>query len=361
MSTPRPTVAVIGLGYGRAHIPAFQAHGCSVVAVCQRDQAAAKAVADAYGVPRVFARWEDLLTDARPDVVVIATPPDSHRAIALAAFDRGAHVLCEKPLALTAAEAREMVEAARRAGRVAMTGFNWRFPVAMQAFRARAAGGALGRLFHVSARWINPRWADERAQPTWRMDRRQAGHGVMGDAGVHLVDLVHCTFGRIARVCANAGIGYPSRTVPGGERPADAEDFCEVLAELDSGAHLTLALSRVAHGVNEHGIEAFGSGGALAYRLGRETPRWYEGELRAATPGGTLQPVEVPGPPPITDRDPMDVIGKATIAPLVERLLRAIATGEPASPSFEDGHRAQLVLDAVLESARRRTWVDVPA
>ena len=107
-----PTVAIIGLGFGRAHIPAFQAHGCRVVALCQRDQAAARKIADTYGVPEVFARWEETLDRARPDVVVIATPPHLHHDIALAAIARGAHVLCEKPVAMTEAQALAMVDAA---------------------------------------------------------------------------------------------------------------------------------------------------------------------------------------------------------------------------------------------------------
>ena len=78
------TVGIVGLGFGRAHIPAFQAHGCEVIAVCQRDEAAARAVAERYGVPHVFDRWERMLTEAKPEIVVIATPPALHEAIALA-------------------------------------------------------------------------------------------------------------------------------------------------------------------------------------------------------------------------------------------------------------------------------------
>lgn len=354
----KPTVGVIGLGYGRAHIPAFQAHGCPVVAVSQRDEASARKVAAAYGVPDVFTRWEELLERARPQVVVIATPPHLHLPIARAAFAAGAHVLCEKPLALSRAEAAAMLEVARGAGRVAMTAFNWRFPAAMQRMRALLAEGAVGRPLHVAARWLNPRWADETAAPTWRMDRTQAGHGAMGDAGVHLVDLLRWHLGEFRRVCALTGIAYPARTVPGGGRAGDAEDYCVLLAELASGVQVTLCVSRAAHGVNEHTLEVFGTGGALAYRLGRDSTRWYTGELRAARPGAMLAPVEVEAGPPLTG-DQLDVIGRATIAPLVGRFLDAIDRGGPAAPSFEDGSRAQAVLDAALESARRGAWVDV--
>ena len=84
-SAPR-TVGIIGLGFGRAHIPAFQGHGCEVVAVCQRDQKVAREVAERYGVPQIFERWEEMLQQARPDIVVIAAPPSLHRAIAVEAL-----------------------------------------------------------------------------------------------------------------------------------------------------------------------------------------------------------------------------------------------------------------------------------
>lgn len=360
METPARTVGIIGLGFGRAHIPAFQANGCRVVAVCQRNAQQAKAVADAYGVPAVFTEWEAMLDTARPEIVVIATPPHLHRPIALAAFARGAHVLCEKPLALTQAEAREMIAAAAAARRVAMTCFNWRFTAAIQRFHALVAEGALGRVLHAGARWLGARWADERVPATWRMDRAQAGHGAMGDMGVHLIDQIRWNFGEFRRVTAQSGLAYPSRTAPGGSR-ADAEDFCTVLAEIDSGVQVTLTVSRAAHGTNEHTLEAYGTEGGLAYRLQRMGPNWWEGELRTATPGKLLGAVEVA---PIAERTPrgdqIDETGRGTIAPLVARFLRAIATGEPVSPSFEDGRAAQAVLDAVVESTRRSAWVDVP-
>src|SRR6266852_1327340 len=235
MARKKHRVGIVGLGFGRAHIPAFQANGCEVVAVCQRNQETARAVAERYRVPGVFERWEQMLDETKPDIVVIASPPNLHREIALRAFEQGAHVLCEKPLAMTAAEGREMAEAARRAQRVAMTSFNWRFIPAMQRFHALVEEGAVGRLFHAAGRWLGARWADESAPITWRMDRTQAGHGAMGDMGVHVIDLIRWSFGEFKRLTAQAGIAYPGRTVPGTGKVVDAEDYCTVTAELVSG------------------------------------------------------------------------------------------------------------------------------
>lgn len=356
------TVGIIGLGYGRAHIPAFQARGCRVIAVCQRDRMKAQQVAERYGVPEVYERWEEMLEGARPEIVVIATPTHLHHPIALRALAGGAHVLCEKPLALTMAEGQAMAAAARRAGRVAMTSFNWRFTAGLAELEARVRAGSLGRVFQVAGRWLGGRWADERAAATWRMDRAQAGHGAMGDMGVHVVDLVRWLFGEFTRVLAHSGIAYPDRSLPGASKPAIAEDYCAVAAELASGAHVTLNVNRVAHGVNEHTLEVYGSRGAAHYRMIRVGARWWDGELWVSEGGAPLRRVELRSAsfPSIEEGDASEIIGKTTIAPLVARLLDGIARGTTPSPSMEDGVRAQAVLDALLESESRRAWVEVP-
>src|SRR6266545_3302845 len=234
MARKKHRVGIVGLGFGRAHIPAFQANGCEVVAVCQRNQETARSVAERYHVPGVFERWERMLEETKPDIVVIASPPNLHREIALRAFEQGAHVLCEKPLAMTAV--------------------NWRFIPAMQRFHSLVEEGAVGRLFHAAGRWLGARWAVESAPVTWRMDRAQAGHGAMGDMGVHVIDLIRWHFGELARVTAQAGVAYPPRSAPGGQ-PIDAEDFCSVMGELVSGGQVTFSVSRAARGTNESFLE----------------------------------------------------------------------------------------------------------
>jgi predicted dehydrogenase len=355
-----PTVGIIGLGIGRAHIRGFQANGCPVVAVCQRNHAAAREVAERYKIPAAFARWQDLIQEAKPEIVVIASPPHLHREIALAAFAAGAHVLCEKPLAMNQAETADMIAAARQHNRIAMTCFNWRYSAAMQEMSRRLAAHAVGRVMHVNARWFGAGWADAATKATWRMDRQQAGFGAMGDMGVHVIDLVLSNLGAIRRVTAASGVAYPERSAPGINRPADADDYTMVIAELEGGALASLAINRVAHGTNEHTLEVFGDKGALAYRLARPGARWYDAELRASEGGAALAPVAVPPlDAKMADGDPMEQLGGSLMAALVARLLDGIKSGRTPSPSLEDGARAQRVLDAVAASAAGGGWVPV--
>src|SRR3989441_2305169 len=236
MTQHAPTVGILARGFGRAPTPASKVNGCGVVALCRRAQPSAKAVADRYGVEHVFGRWEEMLETAKPEIVVIAPPPHLHRAIAIRAFGTGAHVLCEKPIAMTRTDAEAMVDAAHRTGRVAMTCFSWRFTAAMQELHARVTEGSLGRVFHLALRWLGSRWADEQAAATWRMDRAPAGPGAVGDMGVHLVDMVRWTFGEFTRVAAHASIPYPSRSAPGVRRPPGTDAYSPLVAALASVA-----------------------------------------------------------------------------------------------------------------------------
>ena len=136
-------------------------------------------------------------------------------------------------------------------------------------------------------------------------------------------------------------------------------DFVSLVGELASGAQVSFVASRASHGRNDHALEISGTRGALAYRLTREGPRWYAGTLSMATSGRGFTPVAV-DTRPVEGSDPMDVIGRATIAPLAARLLAAIRGEGPAEPSLADGLRAQIVLEAAREAAARRTWVEVP-
>ncbi len=135
----------------------------------------------------------------------------------------------------------------------------------------------------------------------------------------------------------------------------------DLLAELSSGAQVTLTVSRAARASNETSLEAYGSRGAVRCLIDRNKPGWWIGDLVVAGESGAMTPVTPSVVPPasVSQGDPMEVIGKATIAPLVTRLLEGIRTGTTPSPSLADGVQAQTVLDAVIESLRRGGWATV--
>jgi predicted dehydrogenase len=186
---------------GRAHSQAWQAVARAfpdvplvpkLAAICGRDKAAAAAAADRLGWAGVETDWHALVERADIDLIDISAPGDMHAPIAIAALAAGKHVLCEKPLANTLAEAEAMAEAAAAAypgGARAMVGFNYRRVPALALARKFIEQGRIGTLRHVRAVYLQDWLADPAAPMTWRMQAERAGSGALGDLGAHIVDL----------------------------------------------------------------------------------------------------------------------------------------------------------------------------
>lgn len=183
-------VAVIGAGgiAQIAHLPILRRlPGVTVVAICDSDLPKARALATRFDVPETYDDIEDVLHDARPDVVALCTPNHLHESHALAALAAGRHVLCERPLALDATGAARVLAAAQRADRRLMVGMNHRFRSDVQAVRAFLADGDLGGVEAIRTGWYAAR--PGRRPAGWRLRRRQAGGGVLLDLGMPLLDL----------------------------------------------------------------------------------------------------------------------------------------------------------------------------
>ncbi len=191
-------IGIIGAGgvTRSIHLPGFAlCPDAQIVAVCDPDAEAARSI----GVANTFARPEALLA-SDVDAVVIATPNDTHREIALAAVAAGKHVLCEKPLALNAADAREMAAAAEHRGVVNMTAFTYRFTPALQYLKRLIEDGELGHLRDVRAAYL---MALSKHLLGWRSQKRFAGSGVLADIGSHLVHMVQFLAGDLASLTAS--------------------------------------------------------------------------------------------------------------------------------------------------------------
>jgi predicted dehydrogenase len=358
-------VGVIGGGYGRNHILAYRASGVEVAAFCQRSESAAAKIAREFEIPKVFTDYRDLLALEGLDAVSIATPPYLHCPIALDAFSHGLHVLCEKPLALTVAEAESMLAAAEAAGRVHMTAFNFRFIPALRCMKELLQEGYAGRrIFHIDATWLTEGRVAPETPLGWRHRKETAGFGVLGDTAVHLIDLVRWLAGDFKKVAGRAAIFHRERKRPGsGEMaPVNVEDNCMFLGVLENEVQALLHVSAVARGSLYQAIRIFGSDGALSVTIGRQGPDWVVGRLFGARgPNAEFKSITIPETLTrgLNLEDPSRVAGEFLFSHLTRRFAEAIRRRTAAVPSFKEGLAAQKVIAAVLRSIETERWVDV--
>ena len=374
-------VGMVGYAFmGRAHSQAWRTVGHAfdvpltprLAAICGRDEAATRAAAGRLGWAAVETDWRALI--ARDDVALIdiSAPGDLHAPIAIAALAAGKHVLCEKPLANTVAEAEAMAAAASAAydgGARAMVGFNYRRIPALALARRLVEAGRIGTLRHVRAVYLQDWLTDADAPFTWRMRADQAGSGALGDLGAHIVDLAHYLTGdvitSVSAVCAT----FTAERTPAGAtqaEPVTVDDATLFIARLGSGALASFEATRCAAGrKNGLRIELNGSAGSLAFDLERLNElEFYDHADRAddgATAGFRRILVTEPNHPYLDGWwPPGHTLGwEHTFTHQARDLLTAIAAGEQPEPSFGEGLRVQRALGAVQRSASAGGWVEV--
>ena len=249
-------VGLVGVGAAAqiSHIPALlKSEGVELVALCDRDPEKAARVAQKFSVPRAVSRIDDLLADDSLDAVDICTPNFLHAPMAMAALEAGKHVLCERPFARSAAEATEMVKAAKRADRVLACAVQHRFRPDAQLLRTFVAKGELGEVYYAKAGWLRQR--TEWDSDEWRRQKRESGGGVVLDLGFQMLDLSLWVLGapKVASVSASV-----HRL-----RKGEVEDSTAALLRLDTGATLTLELTWGLLMEKDFAfLNLFGSGGA---------------------------------------------------------------------------------------------------
>lgn len=389
MTTHRPLgVAVIGYAFmGRAHSLAWReaprifdlGREPKLRALVGRDGDAVRNAAITLGFADVASDWRDVIMRDDVDVVDICTPSDSHAEIALAALAAGKHVLCEKPLANTTADAKRMAEAARAAadsGTVAMAGFNYRRVPAVAFARDLVAAGRIGTVRQVRATYLQDWVVDPESPLVWRLRIERAGSGALGDIGTHIIDLAQFMIGdTICGVSALAETFIRERPLPSAsaglattgsiERgPVTVDDATIFLARFAGGAIGTFEATRMAPGrKNELRIEINGATGSLVFNM--ETMNellFYDGTEPAETAGFRRILVTEPGHPYLSAWWPAGhVLGwDHSFIHEIKDFVDAIAAGEPVAPSFDDGWQVQRVIDAVTGSAAARsTWQEV--
>ncbi|KOV99311.1 MULTISPECIES: Gfo/Idh/MocA family protein [unclassified Streptomyces] len=384
----RPPLRVGMVGYafmGAAHSQGWRTVGHvfdlprrPVLAVlCGRDGAAARAAAERHGWAAVETDWRALIARDDVDLVDICTPGDSHAEIAVAALAAGKHVLCEKPLANTVAEAESMTRAAEEAygrGQVAMVGFNYRRVPATAFARRMIADGRLGGLRHVRVTYLQDWLADPAFPLTWRLRREHAGSGALGDLGAHIVDLAQYLAGEpLAGVSALTETFVRERPLPGGPSRGLAagsangvstgtvtvDDAAVFTGRFASGALASFEATRYATGrKNALRIELNGERGSLAFDLERLNELWFHDATEPGAEAGFRRILVTEPEHPYLDAwwPPGHGLGyEHTFVHQARDLVHAIAAGTRPAPSFADGLQVQRVLAAVEESAEKNS------
>ncbi|MFG1700235.1 Gfo/Idh/MocA family protein [Nonomuraea sp. NPDC049309] len=369
----KTTIGVGMVGYafmGRVHSQAWRSVGAffdlplapRMAVLAGRSKERTEAAAAQLGWADVETDWRELVRRDDVQIVDICTPGDSHAEIAIAALEAGKHVICEKPLANTVAEAEAMTQAAAKAPGKSMVAFNYRRVPAVALARRYVEEGRVGEIRHVRAVYLQDWIVDPEFPLVWRLQKDKAGSGALGDIGAHIVDAAQFITGQnLLGVSAltetfikerplateSAGLGATGSTERGQVTVDDAALF---IGRMSGGALASFEATRFATGrKNAMRIEINGSRGSLAFDFESMNELWYsEG-------GGGFERILVTEPDhPYVGAwwPPGHGLGyEHTFTHEVKDFLEAIANGTDPSPSFADGLRVQRVLEAVERSA----------
>jgi predicted dehydrogenase len=341
------------------HLPAR----VEIVTVCSSSVERSRGFTEEFGVPRWTTEWREVVADETLDAVAVLTPDSMHSAPSIAAASAGKHVLCEKPLARSAAEAWEMVEAARASGVVASCGFNYRFVPAIQLLRSIIEEGRLGQIRMFRGSYLQDWAASPDLEFSWRFDR-MAGGGAISDY-VHIVDLLRFLTGDPVDVSSSVVNCIGERSAGGRSLAVTNEDGYAAVLDMGWGVALLMA-SRCAVGCKgRQQIEVFGEKGTCSWDmedLNRLSVCFMDEEPLAAG----FRSIHVTDPR-------FDLLGEwwgaghslgweHALVHMWRAFLEQVLDPSVASPSlatFEDGWRAATITDAIKESARDRRPVSV--
>jgi predicted dehydrogenase len=376
--------AVFGAGFvGRVHIEAIRRLGnVEVAALADETDERARQLTDQLNIPKSAGDYRCLLDDPTIDAVHICTPNALHRPMALDALAAGKHVVCEKPLTVSAEYAGQMVAAAQAANRRNCLFHNLRFYPMVQQMRQMREAGDLGEILVVQGTYSQD-WLLYDTDWNWRLDSKDNGPSrCMADIGSHWCDMAeHVTGQRIASVCADLNTFHKTRKRPKGpietfagkmlkpgdyiETPIDTEDFGAVVFRMDNGARGAFTASQVSAGCkNKLSLEIYGTKSGVAWNQERPDELWIGNRNTAnqyiiKDPGllkeGARSFADLPG----GHSEGYDDTFKQVFRRFYASIANPAAT--PEYPQFVDGLRQLMILEAEMASNEKRAWVDVPS
>lgn len=371
-------IGMIGYGFmGKAHSNAYaqaphffkSEYRPVLKALCARSAERAKDFATTWGYESIETEWRKLIERDDIDAVDICTPNNLHKEIAVAAAKAGKMILCEKPLAMNVAEGEEMCKAVEDAGVQNMVWYNYRRVPAVTLAKQLIDSGKLGRIFHYRANFLQD-WTINAEVPqggagTWRLDAQAAGSGVTGDLLAHCIDTALWLNGGIKDVTAMTETFVKERVhaETGKKQPVGIDDACSFLCHFNNGSLGLFESTRYARGHKAlYTLEVNGEHASLSWDLhDLHRLRYFDHRDESIVRGWRSVHISdgdqpymgnwwVPG---------LQIGYEHTFIHQVADFLKSLETGEPAHPTFRDALETQRVCDAVLESAKSGSWINI--
>ncbi|MBC8079879.1 MAG: Gfo/Idh/MocA family oxidoreductase [Gorillibacterium sp.] len=379
------TVGMVGYKFmGKAHSQAYRelpmffpdAPKPIMKTICGRDAQGVAEAADRFGWAGYVTDWHELLADEAIDVIDINAPSNAHKEIAIAAAKAGKHVFCEKPLALTLADSREMLKAAEEAGIKHMVGFSYRFVPAIMLAKRLLAEGRLGEIYHFRA-WFLQDWIIDPNFPlVWRLDKEVAGSGSHGDLGAHLIDLAHYLIGGMTEVVGMSETFIKERPIAdsmtglsakgskeGPKGKVTVDDATLFLTRFANGALGSFEATRFAAGHRcTNSFEINGSKGSVKFDFERMNELEVYFTDDAEDVQGFRRVLATDAAHPYMDAwwPAGHTIGYSqTFVHEMLELMQALSEDRQPVPNFLDGVKCQEVLSAVERSIEERRWVKI--
>jgi predicted dehydrogenase len=346
-------------------------------AICGRNEEGVKSAAEKMGWNSWETDWRKLIEREDIDLIDIVTPNNRHAEIAIAAAEAGKHVYCEKPLAMTIEESRQMLEAVEKNNVIHMVNFNYRFAPAVQLAKKMITDGKIGKVNHIRALYLQDWIMDPDFPLVWRLEKSVCGSGALGDLAAHSLDLARFLVGEIEEVSARLktfvterpavaeSSGLSGKASSMDKRKVEVDDAVVVIASFENGALGTFEATRFAGGNrNSNQFEINGEKGSIKWNAEQlnELQVYFAEDDPSFQGYKTINVTEEVHPYGEVYWPSAHIIGyEHTFHNLVAELMQGLSDSTVPSPNFKDGHINQATLNAIEASSKTNRWQPIKA